>query len=118
MARANNPGFVFSSTHEPVELSIPLWKLQNDQPEVFGEIVRQLKVSAADFRKLIAELDSSALVSAEAGVEPATFMTNCCAANLSFGWLLQVCLNHLPFGSEIVTLLRDLQVESSSIFLL
>ena len=42
-------------------------------------------------------------------------MANCCSANVSFGWLLQMCLNHVPFNSDVVSLLRDLQV--SSVFL-
>jgi hypothetical protein len=110
MARALKPGYVFSSNHDPIELNLPLWKLQSDRPAEYNEIIRQLKVSAADFKTIIAGLDSSAPVPTETGVDPAMFMTNCCAANVSFGWLLQVCLNHLPFNSEVVTLLRDLQV--------
>ena len=29
--------------------------------------------------------------------------------NLSFGWLLQICLENIPFFSPFLTLLRDLQ---------
>ena len=29
---------------------------------------------------------------------------------LTFGWLLQICLRHLPFSSEFITLLRELEL--------
>jgi len=110
MARALKPGFVFEANREPIELGTPIWKLKSDRPTEYDEIIRQLKACASDFKTLIDGLDSSGLVQAEPGIEPATFMANCCAANVSFGWLLQVCLNHLAFNSDVVSLLRDLQV--------
>jgi hypothetical protein len=47
-----------------------------------------LKIGASDFRKLISGLGSDDF--GDEGIDPATFMSNCCAANVSFGWLLQV----------------------------
>jgi hypothetical protein len=37
------------------------------------------------------------------------FLTSCCAANVSFGWIFQHCINHLDFNSNIIGLLKDLQ---------
>ena len=110
MARSLKSGFVFSSNRDPIDLGLPIWKLQSDQPAEYDEITRQFKVASVDFKKLIDGLGSDGLVQAETGIDPATFMSNCCAANVSFGWLLQVCLNHLSFNSDVVSLLRDLQV--------
>jgi len=42
-------------------------------------------------------------------VSPSIFLSSCCAANISFGWLFQLCINHLDFNSSLVGLLKDLQ---------
>jgi hypothetical protein len=110
MAKALKTGYVYSSTQDPIELGLPIWKLQTDRPADFDEIIHQFKLCSADFKTLISALDSHAVAQGEARIEPATFMSNCCSAHVSFGWLLEMCLNHLPFNSEVVSLLRDLQV--------
>ena len=110
MATALKSGFIFSSNHDPVELNLPIWKLQKDRPDVYAEIVNQLQQNTSDFQKLIAAQEVHSMVKSDCKLEASSFMANCCSAHVSFGWLLQICLNHLPFNSYVVSLLRDLQV--------
>jgi len=62
MARALKTGFVFSSTHDPIELSMPIWKMAKDRPAEYEEIINQLQICSEDFRKLIAAQDANSLV--------------------------------------------------------
>jgi hypothetical protein len=110
MAAALKSGFVFSSNHDPIELNLPIWKLQKDRAEEYTEIVNQLHQNTSDFQKLIAAQEVHSMVKSDSKIDASTLMANCCSAHVSFGWLLQMCLNHLPFNSDVVSLLRDLQV--------
>ena len=62
MARALKTGFVFSSTHDPIELNMPIWKMAKDRPDVYDEIINQLTICSKDFKKLIAAQEASSLV--------------------------------------------------------
>ena len=110
MASALNSRFVFSSNHDPIELNLPIWKLQKDRPDEYAEIINQLQLNTSDYQKLLAAQEVHSMVKSDSKIDASSFMGNCCSAHVSFGWLLQICLNHLPFNSDVVSLLRDLQV--------
>lgn len=110
MAKALKSEFVFSSTRTPVELNVPLWKLKQERPGEYDEILNQLEQNQSDFKKLLGSQDVQIQGSRDnKPVDPDAFLANCCAANVSFGWLLQICLNNLEFDSDVVSLLKDLQ---------
>ena len=105
--------YVFSTLHKQVDLKSALWQLKKDRALEWEEIVGTLERSPGEFEALIGSQDVLTSVPPTSLAEqltPRTFMNQCGSLNLSFGWLLQVAVNNLPFSCNFVTLLRDLQV--------
>jgi hypothetical protein len=86
--------YVFKTTHEPLDLSLGLFKIAKDNPpdwDLIRDVLERNKDQLTDLRQ---------------GEDYSVWIQK--ILSLSFGQLLEQCFSHLPSGCEIITIFSDL----------
>lgn len=95
----------FDVERVPINLNWPLWKVKVERPEEWAELVETLEnCGDEEFKE---ELNRY-LVAVNNG-DDRVDLSHDSALNETFAWLLGSALKRLPFDSDFVTLMRDLQ---------